>query len=282
MDNYNIFMEAISKLGISKLQLEALSNLYKISANRPKINGENIGDIINDINERMDDYATYLSSQPHTKEEFFDKLNKKWMTLRDKYHLRVPETNWFDVDLNSLTWMPKIKDFADSGMYTTEEKRYDSDAQAKAWLNMMFDRKQKDRSDFRQYLQWERDCLKYKFPSRGAGISAYENDPEIKDAIKNGGIADLVSKYCTQKAFMHPFMIGLDEANTTENKKKYADLSNRMAYLEDIKFNGRIPPMYLDGPDEIWFGWHRLPNGKRAFTKKRFGYDDMYSKMPKT
>lgn len=278
MDNYNIFMEAISKLDISKPQLEALSNLYKISANRPRINGENIGDIINDINEQMDDYAEFLSSQPHTKEEFFDKLNKKWMALRDKYHLRVPENNWFDVDLNSLTWMPRIKDFASSGTYSTEEKRRDSDAQAKAWLNMMFDRKQKDRSDFRKYLQWERDCLVYKFPTRGAGISAYENDPEIKDAIKNGGIAELVGKYCMQKAFMHPFMIGLEEANTSDNKKKYADLSNRMAYLEDVKFNGKIPPMYLDGPDEIWFGWHRLPNGKKVFTKKRFGDDDMYFK----
>lgn len=82
MDNYNIFMEAISALNLTKPQLEALSNLYKITANRPKINGENIGDIINDINERMDDYATFLSGQPHTKEDFFGKLNKKWMELR--------------------------------------------------------------------------------------------------------------------------------------------------------------------------------------------------------
>lgn len=80
MDNYHIFMEATAKLGISKMQMEALSNLYKISANRPKINGENIGDIINDINERMDAYTSYLSSMPHSKEEFVDKVNSELPT----------------------------------------------------------------------------------------------------------------------------------------------------------------------------------------------------------
>ena len=272
MNNYSIFMEAISGLGLTSPQMEALSNLYKISANRPKINGENLGDIINYINERMDDYLDYIVSQPHTKEELVNKVNKKWMELRDKYQLRVPENNWFEVDLNSLTWMPGIKDYTKDGMYSTEEKMHDSDAQAKAWLNMMFDRKKKNRSDFRQYLQWERDCLRYKFHTRGSGISAYANDPEIKSAIKNGDVADLVGKYCMQKAFLHPFMIGLDAANTPENKRKYADLSNRMAYIEDVKFNGKIPSMYLAGPDELWFGWHRIPNGKRDFTSNRFGY----------
>ena len=60
MNNYSIFMEAISGLGLTSPQMEALSNLYKISANRPKINGENLGDIINYINERMDDYLDYI------------------------------------------------------------------------------------------------------------------------------------------------------------------------------------------------------------------------------
>jgi hypothetical protein len=282
-DNYSLFMEAISQLGLTKSQLEATSNLYKIIANRPKINGENMGDIINDVNERMDTYATYLSSQPHTREEFFSKINKKWQELRDKYNLKVPEDNWFDVDLHSLTWIPRIKDFASAGVYSDAEKRYDSDAQAKAWLNMMFDRRRKDRSDFRKYLQWERDCLRMKFPSRGAGISAYENDPEIKAALKNGGIAELIGKYCLQKAMMHPFMVGIEEADNPETKRKYADLSNRMAYIEDIKFNGKIPSDYISGPDELWFGWHHIPGGKRAFTKKRFSrFDDMYSKAPPT
>ena len=75
MNNYSIFMEAISGLGLTSPQMEALSNLYKISANRPKINGENLGDIINYINERMDDYLDYIVSQPHTKEELVNKMN---------------------------------------------------------------------------------------------------------------------------------------------------------------------------------------------------------------
>ena len=277
----DIFMEAISKLDLTRPQLEAIRDLYTISATRPKINGVNMGDVINEVNERMDSYVDYLRLQPHTKEDFFDKVNKKWQELRGKYNLRVPEDNWFDVDLHSLTWIPRIKDFATEGAYSDEEKRYDSDAQAKAWLNMMFDRRKKDRSDFRRYLQWERDCLKYKFPTRGAGIAAYENDPEIKNALANGGLAELISKYCMQKALMHPFMAGLEAADNDATKKKFADLSNRMAYLEDIKFNGKISSMYLDGPDELWFGWHRMPGGKRAFTKKRFGRDDdMFSKIP--
>ena len=281
MDNYKIFMESISKLDLSKPQLEALSNLYRISANRPKINGENMGDVINEVNERMDAYTTYLSSMPHSKEEFFDKVNKKWHELRDRYRLRVPEDNWFNVDLHSLTWIPRIKHLDEDSVYSDEEKRYDADAQAKAWLNMMFDRRKKDRSDFRRYLQWERDCLRMKYPSRGAGISAYKNDPEINEALNHGGTAELVGKYCLEKALMHPLMTGLEQADKPEIKQKYADLSNRMAYIEDVKFNGKIPSMYLDAQDEIWFGWHRIPGGKKAFTKKRFGRDsDMFSKLP--
>ena len=185
------------------------------------------------------------------------------------------------MDLHSLTWIPRIKHLDEDSVYSDEEKRYDSDAQAKAWLNMMFDRRQKDRSDFRRYLQWERDCLRMKYPSRGAGISAYKNDPEINEALNHGGTAELVGKYCLEKALMHPLMTGLEQADNPETKQKYADLSNRMAYIEDVKFNGKIPSMYLDAPDEIWFGWHRIPGGKKAFTKKRFGRDsDMFSKLP--
>lgn len=280
-DNYGIFMEAISQLGLTRTQMEATSNLYKIIANRPKINGENMGDIINEVNERMDGYAAYLSTQPHTKEQFFDKMNQKWVELRDKYHLRVPEDNWFEVDLNSLTWIPRIKNFDAASEYSDEEKRYDSDAQAKAWLNMMFDKRKKDRKDFRRYLQWERDCLTHKFPSRGAGIAAYKNDPEIKEAFEHGGTADLIGKYCMQKAFMHPLITGLETADNEATKEKYADLSNRMAYIEDVKFNGKVPSMYVDASDEVWFGWHRMPNGKKAFTRKQFGRDsNMFSKLP--
>ena len=70
MNNYSIFMEAISGLGLTSPQMEALSNLYKISANRPKINGENLGDIINYI-------------------------MKGWMIiLIILYRNRIPRKNW--------------------------------------------------------------------------------------------------------------------------------------------------------------------------------------------
>jgi hypothetical protein len=269
MNNYKIFMESIAKLDLTQPQLEALSNLYKISANRKKINGENIGDIINEVNERMDTYASYLSSMPHTKDEFFDKLNKKWQDLRKRYNLNVPEDNWFEVDLNTLTYMPKIRNDAAESTYTKQERREDDEAQAESWLNMMFKERMRDRKQFKDYLQWELDCLANKFHNRGAGIAAYKNDTEIQNAIAHGGAADLISKYCLQKALMHPFMTGLEQADNPRVKQKYADLSNRMAYIEDVKFNGHIPRNYLDDNDVVWFGWHRLPGGNRALTKKK-------------
>ena len=269
MDNYKIFMESISKLDLTQPQLEALSNLYKISANRKKINGENIGDIINEVNERMDTYASYLSSMPHTKDEFFDKLNKKWQDLRKRYNLNVPEDNWFEVDLNTLTYMPKIRNDAAESTYTKQEIREDDEAQAESWLNMMFKERMRDRKQFKDYLQWELDCLANKFHNRGAGIAAYKNDSEIQNAIAHGGAADLISKYCLQKALMHPFMTGLEQADNPRVKQKYADLSNRMAYIEDVKFNGHIPRNYLDDNDVVWFGWHRIPGGNRALKMKK-------------
>ena len=280
-DNYKIFMEAISQLGLTPAQLEATSNLYKITMNRPKINGENIGDIINEVNERMDAYAYFLQLQHPTDEELHDELNKKWMEVRDHYKLREPENDWYKVDLSKLTWIPRIKNFAADSTYSDEEKRYDADAQAKAWLNMMFDKSKKDRTDFRRYLQWERDCLKHKFLSRGSGIAAYKNDPVINDALAHGGTADLIGQYCLDKALMHPLNAGMSAADNDATKRKYADLSNRMAYIADVKFNGRVPSMYLDNSDKVWFGWHNMPGGQRAFTKKRFGRDsDMFSKAP--
>lgn len=272
MDRYEIFMEAISHFGLTKAQLEATGNLAR---------NIGMGAVVKEVNDIMDDYTDYVRSQPHTKDEFFYKVNKKWMELRDKYGLKVPEDNWFEVDLKSLLWRPVHNDYSTESDYSDDEKRSDADAQAKAWLNMMFDRRRKDRSDFRRYLQWERDCLRMKFMSRGAGIAAYANDKEIKRALQEGGIAELIGNYCLQKAMMHPFMVGIESADNPETKRKYADLSNRMAYLEDVKFNGKIPSTYIQGPDELWFGWHRMPNGERAFTTKRFGqYSNMFSKAP--
>lgn len=280
-NNHAAFMDAISGLGLTLVQLESASNLYKIMTQRPKINGQNIGDVVNEVNDRMDSYMDYIGRQPHTKDEFFAKVNKKWMELRDQYHLNVPENNWFDVDLHAMVHLPTIKDFSAGGDYSNEERRYDADAQAKAWLNMMFTRRDKNRSDFGKYLQWERDCLRYMLMSRGSGISTYGHDVEMKAALSSGDVSDLIQKYCLQKAAMHPLIVGLESATNADAVRKYADLSNRMAYIEDVKFNGKIPPTCLTPPTEVWFGWHRMPGGKKVFTMKRFGRDsDMFSKTP--
>ena len=260
MTSREYFFESVYKLRLTNSQLEAIGSLYDVL----NADNEDLGDVVNTVNNEMNDFMDSIISRPHTKEEAFAKINRKWAELRERYHLPVKEDNWFNVDLGELVKTPEHKIYEENPKAKVYHAQKEDDIKMKIWLNKQFDKLDKSRKSFSKYLDWERDALEHKMRDRGEGISAYAHSQDVQAALHSSNPKDFFDSCCMKKKDASPLYSGFEIANADV----YADMSNKMQYVVDVRYNGKIPDSIVDNFNKDLLCWYNVPvNGSSNMAK---------------